>query len=239
MLFFECSVLGCVCLIYRLFHGDIANYVPNVFAAKIEIHKSSMPVTLKKRLINLCQHWSTLVVISYIFLSVIQTQIIMPIEQTIIDRNVAVVSLLYLPHAVRVLAAWLIGPRVIFVLIPASFMVSLVSQADIGALTQADIIIPLVGALCAPLAFELMRIVRIDVYPKEDGVISWRTLIFAGFLSSILNSFFSTFFMEGRFLVEDTFDILTQFIVGDVMGLVLTMLFLVGMLKCVRRTRNV
>jgi len=84
-----------------------------------------------------------------------------------------------------------------------------------------------------------MRIVRIDVYPKEDGVISWRTLIFAGLLSSILNSFFSTFFMEGRFLVEDTFDILTRFIVGDVMGLVLTMLFLVGMLKCVRRTRNV
>jgi len=80
MLFFECSVLGCVRLIYRLFHGDIANYVPNVFAAKIEIHKISMPVTLKKRLINLHQHWSTLVVISYIFLSVIQTQIIMPIE---------------------------------------------------------------------------------------------------------------------------------------------------------------
>jgi len=198
-----------------------------------------MPVTLKKRLINLCQHWSTLVVISYIFLSVIQTQIIMPIEQTIIERNVTVVSVLYLPHAVRVLAAWLIGPRVIFALIPVSFMVSLVSQADIGALTQANIIIPLVGALCAPLAFELMRIVRIDVYPKEDGVISWRTLIFAGLLSSILNSFFSTFFMEGRFLVEDTFDILTRFIVGDVMGLVLTMLFLVGMLKCVRRTRNV
>ena len=52
------------------------------------------------------------------------------------------VSLLYLPHALRVLAAWLIGPRVIFALIPASFMVSLGSQADIGALTQADIIIP-------------------------------------------------------------------------------------------------
>jgi len=45
--------------------------------------------------------------------------------------------------------------------------------------------------------------------------------------------------MEGRFLVEDTFDILTRFIFGDVMGLMLTMLFLVGMLKCVRRNRNV
>jgi len=150
-----------------------------------------------------------------------------------------VVSLLYLPHALRVLAAWLIGPRVIFALIPASFMASLVSQADIGALTQADIIIPLIGALCAPLAFELMRLVRIDVYPKEDGVISWRTLVFAGFLSSILNSFFSTFFMEGRFPVEDTFDILTRFIVVDVMGLVLTMLLLIGLLKFVWRNKIV
>ena len=70
---------------------------------------------------------------------------------------------------------------------------------------------------------------------KSTGVISWRTLVFAGLFSSIINSFFSTLFLEGRFPIEDTFDVLTRFIIGDVMGLVLVLLILVGLLKTSRR----
>jgi hypothetical protein len=84
-----------------------------------------------------------------------------------------------------------------------------------------------------------MRFVRIDVYPKSTGVISWRTLVFAGLFSSIINSFFSTLFLEGRFPIEDTFDVLTRFIIGDVLGLVVTMLLLLVLFKLVRRLANV
>ena len=112
-------------------------------------------------------------------------------------------------------------------------------RPDPGAFTSADFIIPMIGALCAPVAFELMRFVRIDVYPKSTGVISWRTLVFAGLLSSIVNSFFSTLFLEGRFPIEDTFDVLTRFIIGDVMGLVVVVLISVGLLKVFRRFASV
>ena len=108
-------------------------------------------------------------------------------------------------------------------------------RPDSGAFTPADFIITLTGALCAPVAFELMRFVRIDVYPKSTGVVSWRTLVFAGLLSSVINSFFSTLFLEGRFPIEDTFDVLTRFIIGDVMGLVIVFLLLIGLLKTCRR----
>ena len=60
-------------------------------------------------------------------------------------------------------------------------------------------------------------------------------MVFAGLLSSIINSFFSTLFLEGRFPIEDTFDVLTRFIIGDVMGLVIVLLLLVGLLKTFRR----
>jgi hypothetical protein len=163
----------------------------------------------------------------------------MPIETMMVDRNVAVVSLLYLPHAVRVLGAWMVGPKSILALIPASICLYFVTRPDTGSLTQADFIIPMVGALCAPIAFELMRFVRIDVYPKSNGVISWRTLVFAGLLSSIINSFFSTLFLEDRFPIEDTFDVLTRFVIGDVMGLVVVMLLLLGSLKVFRRFASV
>ena len=129
----------------------------------------------------------------------------------------------------------MVGPKSILALIPASIIVYFVTRPDTGPSTQADIIIPMIGALCAPVAFELMRVFRIDVYPKSTGVISWRTLVFAGLFSSIINSFFSTLFLEGRFPIEDTFDVLTRFIIGDVMGLVLVLLILVGLLKTSRR----
>ena len=164
----------------------------------------------------------------------------MPIEAMMVEHNVALVSLLYLPHAVRVLGAWMVGPKSILALIPASICgYFFIMRPDTGAFTPADFIIPIIGALCAPVAFELMRFVRIDVYPKSTGVISWRTLVFAGLFSSIINSFFSTLFLEGRFPIEDTFDVLTRFIIGDVMGLVIILLLLVGLLKAFRRFASV
>ena len=156
------------------------------------------------------------------------------------ERNAALVSLLYLPHAVRVLGAWMVGPKSILALIPASICgYFFAMHPGAGAFTPTDLIIPMIGALCAPVAFELMRFVRIDVYPKSTGVISWRTLVFAGLLSSIANSFFSTLLLERRFPVEDTFDVLTRFVIGDVMGLMIVLLFLVGLLKSFRRFASV
>jgi len=180
-------------------------------------------------------HWFVLIFLAYLGLVAVQNLVIMPIETMLVERNVALVSLLYLPHAVRVLGAWMVGPKSILALIPASIIIYFVTRPDTGPSTQADIIIPMIGALCAPVAFELMRVFRIDVYPKSTGVISWRTLVFAGLFSSIINSFFSTLFLEGRFPIEDTFDVLTRFIIGDVMGLVLVLLILVGLLKTSRR----
>jgi len=185
-------------------------------------------------------HWFVLIFVFYLGLVTVHYQVIMPIEAMMVEHNVALVSLLYLPHAVRVLGAWMVGPKSILALIPASICgYFFIMRPDTGAFTPADFIFPMIGALCAPVAFELMRFVRIDVYPKSTGVISWRTLVFAGLLSSIINSFFSTLFLEGRFPIEDTFDVLTRFIIGDVMGLVVALLILVGLLKAVRRFASV
>ena len=180
-------------------------------------------------------HWFGFIFLAYLGLASVQQLVIMPIETMLVERNVALVSLLYLPHAVRVLGAWMYGPKSILALIPAAICEDFFARSGTGPLTQADFIILMVGALCAPVAFELMRVVRIDIYPKSTGVISWRSLVFAGLLSSIINSFFSTLFLEGRFPIEDTFDVLTRFIIGDVMGLVIVLLVLVGLLKTFRR----
>ena len=185
-------------------------------------------------------HWFVLIFVIYLGLVTVQYLVIMPIEAMMIKHNVALVSLLYLPHALRVLGAWMVGPKSTLALIPASICGYFITmRPETGAFATADFIIPMIGALCAPVAFELMRFVRIDVYPKSTGVISWRTLVFAGFLSSIINSFFSTLFLEGRFPIEDTFDVLTRFVIGDVMGLVIVLFLSVVLLKAFRRFTSV
>ena len=185
-------------------------------------------------------HWFVLIFVIYLGLVTVQYLVIMPIEAMMVEHNVALVSLLYLPHAVRVLGAWMVGPKSILALIPASLCgYFIMMRLETGAFATADFIIPMIGGLCAPVAFELMRFVRIDVYPKSTGVISWRTLVFAGLLSSIINSFFSTLFLEGRFPIEDTFDVLTRFVIGDVMGLVIILFLLVGLLKAFTRFASV
>ena len=91
-------------------------------------------------------HWFGIIFLAYLGLVTVQYLVIMPIETIMVERNVAVVSLLYLPHAVRVLGAWMVGPKSILALIPASIFVYFVTRPDTGPLTQADFIIPMVGA---------------------------------------------------------------------------------------------
>jgi hypothetical protein len=44
----------------------------------------------------------------------------------------------------------------------------------------AHIIMPTFSACSAVMAFEFMRFCKIDAYPKDTGVISWRTVLFGG-----------------------------------------------------------
>ena len=194
---------------------------------------------LRNHFVKYLSHWSVLTILAYCTLSAIQALIILPIETSLIGHNAAIVSILYLPHSVGVLAAWMIGPRAIFALVPASLIVQFIMKIDHGLLLPADFIIATIGALCAPVAFELMRGLRINIYPTGSGVVSWRTLVFGGLLSSILNSFFSIFFLEDKFPVQDTFNVLTRFIIGDVMGLVVVLFMFLGLLKALRRFYNV
>ena len=185
------------------------------------------------------EHWFTLVSVIYLVVWLVQHYLVVPIETHILKNNVAIVSVVYLPHAIRVLATWMLGPKAALALIPISLITFYIGQADTANLALYDYAVAVIGGVCAPLAFELMRLVKINVYPKNVGIISWRTLVFAGFLSSILNSFFQTVFLEGKFPIEDTLSILSRFVIGDVMGLVIVLTALVLALRFSRGFSNV
>ena len=167
--------------------------------------------------------------------------LIWPIESKIFsDSTFSIASCLFLPHAVRVIGAWLFGPKVIFALFPIALLTHLqLVQKTLLQLSFSDLVAVVTGVICAPLALEVMKVMRIDAYPKEEGIISWRTLVFVGFVSSIINSFLNTLAYSGMFPVEDTLTMLGRYVVGDVMGLVVVLLAITFGARQYRKVTNV
>jgi hypothetical protein len=178
--------------------------------------------------------WWLVIISSYAVLWAVQAVVIFPLEDFLFHNGI-VASYLFLPHAVRVLGAWLYGPKVVFPLFVISLLCHMqLVDKSIVELTPLHLLSVLAGVICAPLTLEFMKLMRIDVYPKDQGIISWRTLIFVGVVSSIVNSMLNTISLAEYFNVENTISVLFRYVVGDVMGLFLVLLLLVFASKKIR-----
>ena len=165
----------------------------------------------------------------------------MPLEISLTNENAIFASFLFLPHAVRVLSAWLLGPKSLIAMIPASVAVSLIGGASPSQgyeLIQV-VILSTFSASSAVMAFELMRFCKIDAYPKDEGIVSWRTILFGGVLASIINSLGSTWLKSGYFAPSELMEVMTRFILGDTLGLLFGMLIIMLIFRQFRQMAQV
>ena len=179
------------------------------------------------------QHWLGITTLAYLVTFVVWRYLILPMEISLTSENAIFASFLFLPHAIRVLSAWLLGPKSLIAIIPAGVAVSLISGTSPpqGYELLLEVILATFAASSAVMAFEFMRLCKIDAYPKDDGVVSWRTVMFGGVLASIINSLGSTWLKSGYVDAALILEVITRFVLGDVMGL------LVGMLTIMLVTR--
>lgn len=179
------------------------------------------------------QHWLGITTLAYLVTFVVWRYLILPMEISLTSENAIFASFLFLPHAIRVLSAWLLGPKSLIAMIPAGVAVSLISGTSPpqGYELLLEVILATFAASSAVMAFEFMRLCKIDAYPKDDGVVSWRTVMFGGVLASIINSLGSTWLKSGYFDAALILEVIARFVLGDVMGL------LVGMLTIMLVTR--
>ena len=183
------------------------------------------------------QHWLGLTTLAYLVTFVIWRYLILPMEISLTSENAIFASFLFLPHAVRVLSAWLLGPKSLLAMIPAGVAVGLMGY---GLPTQGyelllQVFIETFSASAAVMAFEFMRLCKIDAYPKDDGIVSWRTVLFGGVLASIINSLGSTWLKSGYFDAALILEVIARFVLGDVMGLLLGMLTIMLVTRFIRK----
>jgi len=186
---------------------------------------------------SLSQHWIGISMLAYLFALIIQQHLIFPLEIRLTSENAALASFLFLPHAVRVLSAWLLGPKSLIAMVPVAIGLSLISDTmpHTGSEFLAHIIMPTFSACSAVMAFEFMRFCKIDAYPKDIGVISWRTVLFGGMFASIINSLGSSWLKSGFFAPSELMEIIIRFIVGDTLGLLFGMLVIMLIFRQLRQ----
>jgi len=183
------------------------------------------------------QHWLGITTLAYLVTFVIWRYLILPFEISLTNENAIFASFLFLPHAVRVLSAWLLGPKSLIAMIPAGIAVSLIGGASPpqGYELLLEVILATFAASSAVMAFEFMRFCKIDAYPKDNGIVSWRTVMFGGVLASIINSLGSTWLKSGYFDAALIIEVITRFILGDVMGLIAGMLAIMSVARYMRK----
>ena len=183
------------------------------------------------------QHWFGITIIAYILTFFFWRFVVLPLEISATSENAIFASWFFLPHAVRVLSAWLLGPKSILAMLPAGVAVGLMGY---GLPTQGyelflQVVVEAFSAISAVMAFEFMRFCKIDAYPKVTGVISWRTVIFGGILASIINSLGSSWLYFGFFEPSAAMEVIVRFILGDTLGLLFGMLIIMSVLRRLRQ----
>ena len=162
----------------------------------------------------------TIVVVSYLASYLLVAKVLTPIQSQYIS-NSELVSLLFLPHGVRVLACVLYGPRLgAFYLFAATlltgFWVGRIGDYDPLTLT----LLYAVGSLCVPIAFVFLEFIhedtKIGLTKVNNNMI--KTIAYLALISSILNSIGHALVLDGFSTFEVKPRIILQFLIGDLLG---------------------
>ena len=162
----------------------------------------------------------TIVLVSFLLSYLLVAKVISPIQAQYI-LNTELVSLLFLPHGVRVLTCVLYGPRLgAFYLFSATLLTGfwVGMLGDYNPLTLT--LLYAVGALSVPIAFVFLEFIhedtKIGLTKVNHNTI--KTIAYLALISSILNSIGHALVLDGFSTFEVQPRIILKFLFGDLLG---------------------
>ena len=186
--------------------------------------------------------WIGVVFVTYIVLAGFQKFIIYPMEAKLLPLYSQYASLIYLPHAVRVLATAIYGPKTFWVLLPAIlFGTYLFYPLVDGLFSLTTLIVAVIGAACAPIACIILKLISgmvISGFDTSKAIFHWRFIFAGGIIASAINSIGLTV------LFFDITDIgaaslaMGRFFIGDIVGLFVGLVILTWIFRILRKIRE-
>ena len=165
----------------------------------------------------------------FILIFFIQKFCIYPLEKNIFHSAlIEQASVLYLPHAARIITFYVLGPIVLIPIFLSQCFTYIVLN-DFNIINS--MILSFLSTLSIFLGFELFRLFKKNILFEIDKIVDWKKIILIGFLTSIFNSNLSSAYLS--FNNKSTFDILLnfRFLLGDVLGLVFGMIIFIYLIK--------
>lgn len=151
-------------------------------------------------------------------------------------------SLLYLPHGVRVIAAWFMGWRAV----PALFAASVAGHIATSEAIDGNLILfsSLSSSLCAVIAVKLMTASLPCLSRQREGEGIWRAWLLVALLASLLNTFgqvIALVYAGEHMVFARPADLMHMFniTIGDLTGMITLMAGLTLVFRWQRGSRGV
>lgn len=137
-------------------------------------------------------------------------------------------SLLFLPHGVRVIAAWLYGWKSVLYLALPSYATHF-WRLDGEFISWSVFLMPFVGMVCVAATFAVVAKFGADLRLRPGYIAPWRDVVLVGGLASLVNSVCS------NLLAQNTFETVLYYLLGDVLGMLALFIMLMLTFKLARR----
>ena len=164
--------------------------------------------------------------VCYLSLLLFQLFVIYPYENEHGSSVTTFASLVFLPHLVRVLSVWMLGPLAFFALLPADIIFQFSAHPD-RQLTDLQMLVPFVSSGAAVITFELLKLTGTNLYMSATNRTSWRSLLLIGTIASVINSTSLSVLYQGQLIPDVSLQLVATYIVGDTIGLLFGLLALI------------
>ncbi len=144
------------------------------------------------------------------------------------------VSLIFLPHGVRVVFTWLYGWRSILPLFFAQSLYGLM-LFDLGNVSKEHILTAaFVSSVSVYIACELLRKSGDQIYAYETDQFSWKKLLLIGLMGSVLNAIGNTIVFQSYIPSESHILTIIGYMIGDTVGTFVALLILMYSFRLIR-----
>ena len=155
-------------------------------------------------------------------------ELLMPVQALYFPDFPSHASLLFLPHGVRVLSAWLLGWRSVLALLPGVLLV-FVYVAGSGAFAPSRLAAITIAVSVPALVFYALKTVGWDLRPGLGRPPRWTRIMFAGLVISVVSGVLTNLAFGSP--PQDYF----AYLIGDFFGQFFLMLLLMFAFRHLRR----
>lgn len=182
-------------------------------------------------------HWIVSIGAIYIVVLLFEVKVVFPLEARILTDNAAIASLLFLPHAARVLSTIIVGPKAFFALLGAMvFYDTFISSSVMVEPAHIRLSLFVVGASCAPIAYWLVKFVNRRSSEFGIRLQEWRMVLQIGVVASLLNSLGRAVVLNTYHDAQSMMRVAAHVVFGDIMGLLVGLFVLLFVFRLIARS---